>query len=225
METNKIYIISIILTIISLLYSLLNYLGIIRYISLYTYPVEAYIKNYKNLDKIGKHRTIISLTTTPEQMKKLTPTIKSLLDQTVKVDLISIIIPQGDEYKLPSKLKDSVSIFNCGEDKGILNCIIPAITRETESTTRIITLSSCKIYGKDFIETLMEASEENPNKIIYNNNKDYLDIGKGVVFSTKFFDEKFLHPPKDIDPNKWVNDFFKSFPKERIEYNENYKSI
>ena len=93
MEKKTIIIISLISAIFSLIYILLNYFGVIRYFGLYFSPVEKYIKKYKNLDKIGEHKIIISLTETPEQIKKITPTIKSLLDQTVKVDLISIVIP------------------------------------------------------------------------------------------------------------------------------------
>ena len=225
MEKRTIVIISLVSAIFSLIYVLLNYFGFVRYTGLYIFPVEGYAKNYKNLDKIGKHRTVISITTTPEQMKKLTPVIKSLLDQTVRVDLISISVPYGDKYKLPSKLENSVSIFRCGQDKGDLNCILPVIMREGESTTRIITLGVDKIYGKDFIETLLEASEKNPDKIIYENNTDYIDLTKGVVFSTSFFDEKALDAPKGADPNKWINTYFKSFPKEKIQYGENYKSL
>lgn len=225
MEKKTIIIISLISAVLSLIYVLLNYFGLTRYAGLYMFSIEGYVNNYKNLDKIGENRTIISLTTTPEQMKQLTPTIKSLLDQTVRVDLISVIVPYGNQYKLPSKLEKSVSIFRCGEDKGELNCILPAILREGESTTKIITLGAGKVYGKDFIETLLEESEKNPTKIIYNNNKDYINITKGVVFSTSFFDENFLNVPKDIDANKWINDYFKSFPKEKINYRENYKSI
>ena len=117
---------------------------LIRYTGIYLFPVENYTKNYKNLDKISDNRTIISLISTPDQMKNLTPTIKSLLDQTVKVDLISIIVPYGNKYKLPNKLKNAMSVFRCGENKGELNCLITAITRETESTTRIITLGASK---------------------------------------------------------------------------------
>lgn len=225
MEKKTIIIISLITAILSLIYVLLNYFGLLRYGQLYIFPIETYSKDYKNLDKIGKNRTIISLTATPESIKKITSTVKSLFDQTVKVDLFSIVIPYGDKYKTPSKLKDSVTVFRAGEDRNELNSLIPTLSREGESTTRIITLESGKIYGKDFIEELLEKSEKNPDKIIYVNDKDYIDLNKGAVFSTKFFDSKFLNPPKGIDPNKWVNEYFKNFPKEKISYGENYKSF
>lgn len=226
MEKKTIIIISLISAIISLIYVILKYYGLIRYVSIYLYPIESYSKNYKNLDKIGKNRIIISLTATPEEMKNLTPVINSLLDQTVKVDLISCTIPEGNEYKIPNKINDYISIFRCGEDKGLLNSIIPVVMREYESTTRIITLGASKIYGKDFIEILLEESEKHPEKIIYANFKNgYIDLASGVVFSTQFFDEKFINHPKKCDSNEWINEYFKNFPKQNIKYNENYKSI
>lgn len=225
MEKKTIIIISLFSAVFSLIYVLLNYYGIIRYICLYMFSIEEYTKNYKNIDKIGKHKNIISLTATPKQMNELSHVIKSLLDQTVRVDLISVVIPYGDNYRLPNDLKNLVSVFRCGQDQGLLNCLIPAVIRESESTTRIITLGADKVYGKDFIETLLEESEKYPDKIIYENNKDDIDLNKGVVFSTEFFTEDFLNVPKGMNGNNWVNEYFYNFPKHIIKYGENYKSL
>jgi hypothetical protein len=225
MEKKTIIIISLISAVFSLIYVLLTYFGFTRYISLYMFSVEGYSKNYKNLDKIGEHRTIISMTATPKQMRELNHVIKSLLDQTVKVDLISVVVPYGNNYKLPNKLKDSVSVFRCGQDQGLLNCLLPTVMRESESTTRIITLGACTAYGKDFVETLLEEAEKNPDKIVYENNKNYMDLTKGIVFSTTFFKEDFFNIPKSMNGNIWINDYFGDFPKKRIKYTENYKSL
>lgn len=225
MEKKTIIIISLITAVLSLIYVLLNYFGLLRYAQLYIFPVEKYTKNYKKLDKIGKYRTVISLTATPNTIKNLTLTVKSLLDQTVRVDLFSIVITEGGEYKIPSKLKDSVTVFRCGKDLKELNSLIPTLLREGESTTRIITMESGKIYGKDFIEVLLDTSEKHPNKIIYVNDKDYIDLNKGSVFNTNFFNSIFTDPPDGVDPNKWVNEYFKDFPKQKVSYGENYKSF
>jgi hypothetical protein len=226
MKKKTIIIISLVSAFFSLIYVLLTYFGLTRYIGLYMFQMEGYSKHYKNLDKIGEHKIIISMTATPKQMSQLTHTIKSLLDQTVKVDLISVIVPYGDQYVLPKELKDSVSVFRCGSNKGLLNCLLPVIMRESESTTRIITLGTGKAYGKDFIETLLEESDKNPDNIIYVNNKNYMDLTKGIVFSTKFFKEDFIDIPKEgVNGNKWINDYFKDKKKKRINYGENYKSL
>lgn len=225
MERKTIIIISIISAILSLFYILLNYFGLLRYMGLYIFPIEGYIKNYKNLDQIDKNRVVISLTASPNQLKKITPVIKSLLDQTVKIDLISIIVPYGNQYVLPVSVSNAVTVFRCGTNNGKLNCLLPAVLRENESTTKIITLGSNTIYGKDFIETLLEESKKYPDQIIYVNKKDYIDLDKGVVFNTKFFNEDFLNVNRKIDANQWVNDYFKNKPKKRITYSENFKKI
>ena len=225
MEKKTIIIISVLSAIFSLIYVVLSYYGLTRYIGLYLFSTEGYTKNYKKLDKIGNYKTVINLTATPNQISKLSHVIKSLLDQTVRVDFISLIIPDEIEYHLPKNIDKSILVLRCGQDQGILNCLVPSILKETESTTRIITLGADTAYGKDFIETLMEESEKYPDKIIYANNKDVIDLNKGVVFSTKFFKTDFIDIPGGVEGNKWVNQYFKDFPKQRITYGENYKSL
>jgi hypothetical protein len=225
MEKRTIIIISLVSAVLSLIYVLLSYYGLTRYFILYLFPINGYLENYKKLDKIGKNRTIISMTATPEQMKKLTNTVKSLLDQTVKVDLISLILPNGNDYKLPNELKNYVSVFRCDQNQGMLNCLSTAIIRESDSNTCIITLGAGTVYGKDFIETILEEYEKNTEKIVYVNNKNYMDLTKGIIFSTNFFNEDFLEVPKDVNGNKWINDYFKDFQQKRINYIDNYKSI
>jgi hypothetical protein len=203
-----------------MIYVILDYFGIIRYIKLYLYSPEQYIKDYKKLDKIYKDKVVISLTTTPDNMKKLKPVINSLLDQTVQVDLISLCIPEGnDEYKLPSELKDAVAIFRCGNDQE-LNPLISTIMREGESTTSIIVLGDDYVYGKDFVETLIEESNKNPNDIICVGNS--INLKKGALFKTDFFKEDFLEKNNQT-PDEFVNDYFKNHKQIHINYYENYK--
>lgn len=220
MERKTIILISLIAAIISMIYVILDYFGIIRYIKLYLYSPEQYIKDYKKLDKIYKDKVVISLTTTPDNMKKLKPVINSLLDQTVQVDLISLCIPEGnDEYKLPSELKDAVAIFRCGNDQE-LNPLISTIMREGESTTSIIVLGDDYVYGKDFVETLIEESNKNPNDIICVGNS--INLKKGALFKTDFFKEDFLEKNNQT-PDEFVNDYFKNHKQIHINYYENYK--
>jgi hypothetical protein len=225
MEKKTIIIISLLSAIFSLIYVVLSYYGLTRYIGIYLFSTERYVKNYKKLDKIGNYKTVISLTATPNQMSKLSYVIKSLLDQTVRVDFISLIIPDEIDYNIPKDMDKSILVLRCGQDHGILNCLVPSILKETESTTRIITLGAGTIYGKDFIETLMEESEKYTDKIIYANDKDVIDLNKGVVFSTAFFKSDFVDIPQGVEGNKWVNEYFKDFPKQRITYGENYKTL
>lgn len=226
MEKKTIIIISMISAVISMIYLVLQYFGLIRYTGLYLFSPERYIKNYKDLDKIDKtNRTVIALTSTPEKMKNLTPVIISLLDQTVKVDLISIVVPYGSQYKLPKNLKDAVTIFRTTRNKGDLTPILSSLIREGESNTKLIILGDNTIYGKDFIEQLIDESNKNPTKIIQVNDKNSINLKKGTVFKTDFFKDDFLNIGKDDNYNKWINEYFKNFPKKRIIYSENYRKL
>ena len=226
MEKKTIIIISIIATIISMIYLLLQYFGLLRYTSMYLFSHKSYVENYTKLDRIEKtKRVVISLTTTPEKMKHLTPVINSLLDQTVKVDLISLVVPDEPEYEFPKNLKDSVTIFKTQQNNGCLTPLLSSLIREEESTTIIIILGDNQIYGKDFIETLLEESVNNPTSIIYMNKKDLIDMKRVVLFKTEFFDSDFFDITENDDPEKWVNDYFKNHEKKKISYFENYKAL
>jgi len=177
----------------------------------------------------GENRTIISInnvySNTNDIIKNTKKTLKSLLDQTTKLDLISIVLHKSKQTDFPPDMKSTIQVFNCSKDMKQLNCIIPTINRELESTTRIITLSNDTIYGKDFIEELIGMSEKHKGSIIYNNNKDVIDLNKGVIFYTNFFDKDFFNTPLDTNSDDWVNTYFKDFPKKRINYTENYKIL
>jgi hypothetical protein len=224
MEKKTIIKISIISIIISMIYLLLQYFGIIRYVKLYFSSLQNYIENYKNLDKIDKNnKVVINLTLNSKNVKKLTPVINSLLDQTTKVDLISVTIPDGKDYKLPEKIKDAVFIVKSNENYGELTPLLSSVLDEGENNTKIIILGDDKIYGKDFIEKLIVESNENPDKIIYANSKNSINLNQGVIFKSDFFDEKFLDIKKNVNPHKWVNNYFKDYKKKKISYYENYK--
>ena len=233
MEKKTIIIISLLSAVFSLIYILLNYFGLIRYIGMYLYPIDGYINNYKNLDQINKeNKVVISIIPTGNNIDNIKHVIKSLLDQTVKVNIISIIIPQKNNYELPKELIKTVAVYKCGDEKsktGNLNCLLATIAREGEATTKIITLSDGVIYGKDFIETLLDKADKNPNSIVYvdSGKNNYIDLEKGAVFSTAFFDKDFLNIPDDVHANEWVNKYFnnKGTKKIKVKYSENYKKI
>jgi hypothetical protein len=227
MQKKTIIVLSLISAILSLVYLLLNYYGLSRYMTMYWYSVESFFKGYNNLDKIGNNKIIVSIYAIPDKMNHLNKVLKSILDQTVKVDMISITVPEDVQYVLPDELKDYITLHTCNKDNGTLNSITSTINMETESTTNIITLASDTIYGKDFIESLMDEVEKNPDKIVYvkNDENGTIDIKKGSVFSVGFFGVDFLEIPKSVNGDEWLNDYFKDFEKVSIVYSGNYKII
>lgn len=217
MEKKTIIIISVVSAIFSLLYALLNYYGISRYIYLQAFSLEGYTTSYQTLEKIGKNKIVLQLIATSSEFSKLDTVVKSLLDQTVRVDSICLNVAEDSKYELPDNLKNVVSIFTHSAP----NSLLPVILRERENTTQIITLGCNTIYGKDFIETLIETCEKYPETIIYENTENYIDLRHGVVFSTKFFNQDFFDLT-ETDENNYVNNYFINFPKHKITYTENF---
>lgn len=200
MKTSTLILIS---TIFSFIYVILDFYGIIRYILLHVLKPSKYIPSYRSLDSGSSDRVVISIATTPERISKITPVINSLLDQTVKVDIITLNVPYGD-YVLPKGLEDAVMLYK-SKDYGKLTAVTPVIAREGERDTNIIVLEDDVIYGKDFIETLLNESKKFPKKIISTSN-----IFKNFLIKTNFVSD---------------DDWFEKTEKKYLKYDENFKRI
>ena len=174
-------VISIVFSIITLLVS---YYGITRYIALHTSSSEKYVIDYSKLPKADKNcKVVISLTTTPDKIDKIRPMIRSILDQTVKVDQITLNIPyssDGDTFEIPDDYKDCMNVFRCGKDYGAGCKYIPTLLREGEEDTKIICLQDDYAYGKDMIESLVDTSNKNPNSSVHS-------VG-AILIKPAFFD-------------------------------------
>ena len=186
-------------------------------------PVEKYINKYNNLDQVNPNSKVIICLIVKNDIN-LTPTIKSLLDQTVKVNQISVIIPENINYTVPNILTNIITIYKCDKDKSLLNFLYYTLLKEGEENTKIITLNNNKIYGKDFIETLLETSEKKPMDIIHINNT--INIENGCLFSTQLFNEDFIDINQNKDNlNQYINNYFKNTPKTKINYSENFNKL
>jgi hypothetical protein len=238
MERKTIIILSLISAVFSLVYILLAYYGYLRYCGMYVFSTEKFSRDYTKLDKIhdDKRRVVVSMTATESSIKKIGPVVRSLLDQTVRVDLISIVIPYGRGYMIPKDIENVVSVFKTGKNYGELNCLIPTIMRESESNTLVITVGEDTIYSKDFIEQLLDTYIKNGDKcVVFNESQlsDTIDIKKGVVIPTDIFTESFLNPPemkekisKDICTS-WLNNYIEknNIKKVKVSIKENYRCI
>ena len=165
-----------------------SYYGLTRYATLYVNSSVNYITNYSKLPSADNNcKVVISLTTTPDRIDKISPMIRSILDQTVKVDQISLNIPyssNGKKFEIPDDYKDCMNIFRCGKDYGTGCKYIPTLLREGEEGTKIICLSDNYVYGIDFIETLVDASNKNPKSAIYSSDS--------VLIKPEFFGMKVI---------------------------------
>ena len=230
MKSNTKIILSIVFTIISIFFILLSYFEIIRYIQLQYCSSDSYIKAYSNIDPVDQNdRVVITLTTKLTDLNKLKPVINSLLDQTVRVNQILVNIPRNTETQIPNWLTKAVTINQTGQNYGKLGSIIPTLMRECESKTRIIVVDDNVIYGKDFVEKIIESSNEHPNNAIYTKKCDNIEIIEtkyGVLIKPEFFKlEDIQNSDVSIDINPWLTNILKKryINITKVNYNESYK--
>jgi hypothetical protein len=194
--------------------TLLYYFGVIRYFEMHFSSHEKYLNNYKNLEKASDKKVVISLTTTPDKIKHLKPILNSLLDQTVKVDQIALNIPEGLKYDIPKEYNDILNIFYCGQDYGCATKFIPTILREDNGNTIIIILDDKYIYGKDYIETMIEHYDKNKCSI----------LSKHGILLTPTHCDMDIYKRNCILDDEWIKNCIKS-EKKNISYHENYRSF
>lgn len=215
------FVIIIILTLLSLVFIFLSYYGITRYMYLYMASVESYAKNYQHLPKAFDNRMVITLSVnSKENAKKLKPVINSLLDQTVKVNMIALNVPYKYMKDIPEDIKYAVNIFGYSKEYTKDSAkLIPTLFREKECDTIIIAVDSDKIYGKDFIESTINSLSKT-NKVILSNDKSTIAV------KPEFYDCDILG--RDNDNDELTTEWFLNKSKcgiTTIEYSENYKCI
>lgn len=195
--SNKrtILIISLIISILAVIYMFLDHYGIIRYLSVHLLNCEGYINKYPKLPKVEqKGRVIIHFAMSPDQIDKIKPFLNSLLDQTVRVDEIAVSIPYKDISKIPKHLKKVLSIHGYTKGYGCATKAVPAILNEKEADTKIIIVEPSVIYGKDFIDELVDKSNQYPDKIIESN--------QATLLKPSFFNDNVSEGYNDIENNE-----------------------
>jgi hypothetical protein len=220
MKKLTVIILAIISTVISLLFIFLSYFGLTRYVGCYFKNTYKLIEKYNKLPKGSENRVIISFTCTPNKVEKLKPFINSILDQTVKVDLIAFITtPETDnqKYNIPKYVKDIAILIPSGRKYGKGTKIIPMLLREKECGTIIIGLDENIIYGQDFIYTILEESNKHPKCILIDKK------GSVMLLKTDHFDCDVINRENENFDNNWF--LSKCKDSKRIEYTENYKII
>lgn len=209
---------TLISTILSLAFILLSYFGITRYLSLHFKSPEIFIKSYNQLPQANKKRVIICFACSKQNLYKLKPLINSILDQTVKVDQIGIVIPDNiNTVKIPKYITDVANVFPVGKNYGKCNNLIPVLLREKESDTIIIAIDTDKIYGKDFVESIIDLSEKDPDTTLVD-KKDSFILTKPQNHGCDVIDRQ----KKYFDTN-WL--IAKTKKSKIIEYTENYKIL
>jgi hypothetical protein len=122
--------------------------------------------------KSGGCRVIASLTTVPERIGNLGPTIRSLLRQTRPPDEIVLAIPEFSvreqrPYVVPKYISrlPRLRILHCGKDWGPATKFIPVIQEELAArreNTLILVVDDDRVYPRDALETYLYYSRQLP---------------------------------------------------------------
>jgi hypothetical protein len=117
-------------------------------------------------------RTIVSLTTLPDRIVNLRPTLQCLLAQTLLPDEIIIAVPdvsvrQGRPYTIPTFIEQTerVRILRCARDWGPATKFIPVIQEELaegRGETLIVVVDDDRLYPCDTIATYVHYSAQLP---------------------------------------------------------------
>jgi hypothetical protein len=114
---------------------------------------------------------IISFTTSPTRIHKCKSMLDSLLNQTVKPDLIILNIPHvfartSEEYDIPKFVEDNTLINRADRDYGPGTKVIPTVKYLKDNNfnpveTRIIYLDDDVIYPLTMLETMKSMPNDN----------------------------------------------------------------
>lgn len=208
----------LVLSIIILVYTCLDYAGLIRYGKIHLFPLESYIPVYARLPK-PKDRVIVGFTDKSPDESGINPFLKSLLDQTVRVTEISTVRNKQD--LLGNKI---VSVYTCDrpefeQNKSALT-LIYTLLREPDKKTQILMLNPKYVYGRDFIQYMLEESDKDPDHILVNKGDN------AILFRPSFLNLGLDYKIADFCDNPLLNIERLSQKKIRyVDYRENYRSL
>lgn len=192
--------ISLIASVLMLIILILSRYEVLRKFELSMRSTEYYLKKYKTLPKADpKNRVVVCMyTKIPEEITD--KFLRSLLDQTVRVDELILNINSKDRKRL-GNVENVLSVYPQKKSYGmiysenddtlvngkLLNTMIPVLLTELDLNTKIVVLKSCKILDKDSIETLLDESLLYPNDIL---ESDFAFLIRPGLIGKKFSDVK-----------------------------------
>jgi len=210
---------AIVSTVLSLIYIVFSYYGINRYLGMYLFPIKSYSKEFTKLDKASDKRVVINLL----NGRKGEITVKSLLDQTVRVDEIAINCKYRD--KIRDELRNVCMDYYYSLPYNDVGNLIPPLLREGEEDTIIILVRNNIIYGKDFIETMIENTNIYKDSILYCGSS--LSEWKSVLFYPSMFSEEIIDWNGKSLCGPWLERYVKKnkIRNIKIEYKGNFKIL
>lgn len=237
MTSRKMIVLALALSILSLVFLIAQRYGWIRYMSVHVRPLETYVEQYKKTkasyssEKTGSDRIVVCFTADAKSIQKCKPFLNSILDQSVPVDDIAVTMPTAEDMvTVPFGMKKILSVNTTNNNvkdatKDIAN-LVCAVMREPESKTRIILVRSDVVYGKDFVQNLLENSVKNPDKIVYGSDRKTLT--DGVLIKPGFFSSQMCNTKSTTGTTNSCADLIQNYSKSAIvagDYQENYGCI
>ena len=157
MKKSTILIFLIISTIISVIFILLNYFGINRLLMLHIYGSKSYRENYSKLPKVSDEKQVkIFVSANKNTINRMEPTITSILDQTNRVDKIYLVLSDKN-LTVPDFVSKVCNIVHSICDGESINCVV---SKQKDSDVELIMIRPDVVYGKDFVEKIVEEGEK-----------------------------------------------------------------
>lgn len=156
---NKFVLFTIVNVLLTTLIVVFSYFGIFRYLNLSRKSCEYFCENYLKTDRVNnKNKVVVSMYVAGSDLAS-NMTLKSILDQTVHPDQI-IIVTEGP-ITIPDFLKrDSIVVQqSAGTYKQSAAFMIPLQTQK-DNRTKIVVVTDGVIYGTDFLETIVDQSDD-----------------------------------------------------------------
>lgn len=205
----KIVIIIIVILAIVIIW-LANRLEVPRYMRMKRASIRELDKNYRFKKFVSTTRIVVSMSTIPDRLKYMKPTLCSILDQNVRVHEICINIPKisrkGLKYSIPKWLSElkSITIHRVEKDEGPATKLLPTLRRESTSkskhhleSTKIIVIDDDNIYHSNTIQTLVACSMANPKCAITNYGVKLNKAGLLPDIKTRI--RMFYQPSMEVD--------------------------
>lgn len=147
---------------------------LVRYVEVHLRPARVFVRRHAAAPRCDvKDRVVVSLTTIPDRLVHIRPTLHSLLDQSRRPDAIQLNLPtesrrEGRGYQIPAFFADygPIEIVRCDRDWGPATKALPTLQRETAPDTRIVITDDDQVYPRNLIETLVQASEQFPDAVV-----------------------------------------------------------
>ncbi len=204
MSKRPFLILSLLISVLTLVYLIMERKGIIRDWYLHNSNTDTYLKKYNKLTKTDKDKVVVCFSSNPEKLHEIKPFLNSILDQSVKVDEIILNIPYKDMSKIPSSYKNILSVHGYSKDYEDAANLVCSVLTEPEANTKIVLVDPGTLYKQDFIELMLEKSKEFPDKIVYGDKNK--NTHAGILLKPKFFDNKISDYKKGNKCSKWLEE-------------------